>query len=557
MASITTGYVGQMDPGTGTKHAIGSTAYGECSIAAGTAAKTVEMTGFTLITGATVHVKFTNSNTASNPTLNINGTGAKSIVRYGTTKAGTTAETSWTAGSVVSFTYDGTNWVINDFNESVTYESKAAASGGTDLSLVTTGEKYNWNSASSGGVTNVAYDSTNKKITKTVGGNTSDVVTVATLKNDMALNNVENKSSATIRGELTSANVTAALGYTPPQQDTNTHRPIKMNGTQILGDNTTALGLTAGDNVTLSNSSGTVTIAATDTTYESKTAASGGTAVSLVTTGEKYTWNNKGTYSKPSGGIPDSDIASAATWNAKGNGTITGITMNGASKGTSGVVDLGTVITAHQDISGKADKTATVSTVAYDTTNKKITKTINGTTSDVVSAATLKTDMALSNVENKSSATIRGELTSANVTTALGYTPPQQDTNTHRPIQVDGTQILGDNTTALNLVAGDNISLTNSSGSVTVASTLVDPAIIQITFSTLSSLPITFYDSAITSEHVVLHYELSNKSAQTGDWTCTTADGSLTITGSCSGVTNIIITLGIPSYSTSYNASPW
>lgn len=31
----------------------------------------------------------------------------------------------------------------------------------------------------------------------------------------------------------------------------------------------------------------------TDTTYESKAAASGGTAVSLVTTGEKYTWNNK------------------------------------------------------------------------------------------------------------------------------------------------------------------------------------------------------------------------------------------------------------------------
>ena len=36
-------------------------------------------------------------------------------------------------------------------------------------------------------------------------------------------------------------------------------------------------------------------------------------------------------------------------------GTITGITMNGASKGTSGVVNLGTVITEHQDISGKAN----------------------------------------------------------------------------------------------------------------------------------------------------------------------------------------------------------
>ena len=51
--------------------------------------------------------------------------------------------------------------------------------------------------------------------------------------------------------------------------------------------------------------------------YENKAAASGGTAVSLVTTGEKYNWNNKGTYSKPSDGIPDSDIASASTWNAK------------------------------------------------------------------------------------------------------------------------------------------------------------------------------------------------------------------------------------------------
>lgn len=36
-------------------------------------------------------------------------------------------------------------------------------------------------------------------------------------------------------------------------------------------------------------------------------------------------------------------------------GTITGVTMNGTSKGTSGVVNLGTVITEHQDISGKAN----------------------------------------------------------------------------------------------------------------------------------------------------------------------------------------------------------
>lgn len=52
------------------------------------------------------------------------------------------------------------------------------------------------------------------------------------------------------------------------------------------------------------------------------------------------------------------------SYTEKYTGTITGINMNGASKGTSGVVDLGTVITAHQDISGKADKSslATVAT---------------------------------------------------------------------------------------------------------------------------------------------------------------------------------------------------
>ena len=44
------------------------------------------------------------------------------------------------------------------------------------------------------------------------------------------------------------------------------------------------------------------------------------------------------------------------------------------------------------ELSGKANKSATVSTVGYDATNKKLTKTINGTTSDVVTASTIVTD---------------------------------------------------------------------------------------------------------------------------------------------------------------------
>lgn len=83
-------------------------------------------------------------------------------------------------------------------------------------------------------------------------------------------------------------------------------------------------------------------------------------------------------------GITASDITN---WNSKTDnvGTITGITMNGASKGTSGVIDLGTVITSHQDISGKADKSAAIGSLSLslDSTNYKITLSgakVDGTT---------------------------------------------------------------------------------------------------------------------------------------------------------------------------------
>lgn len=57
----------------------GITHYGTCSTAASTAAKTVSISNFALTTGARVEVLFSNENTASNPTLNVNNTGALPI----------------------------------------------------------------------------------------------------------------------------------------------------------------------------------------------------------------------------------------------------------------------------------------------------------------------------------------------------------------------------------------------------------------------------------------------------------------------------------------------
>lgn len=111
------GYLTQANIG-GSDYTIASGMYGTCATAAGTAAKTVTLAAFDdFETGVTIHVKFTYSNTASNATLNVNSKGAKNLCRYGTTRVGTTERSSWKAGAVVSFTYDGTSWVMNDYIE--------------------------------------------------------------------------------------------------------------------------------------------------------------------------------------------------------------------------------------------------------------------------------------------------------------------------------------------------------------------------------------------------------------------------------------------------------
>ena len=103
--------------------------YGVCSTAADTAEKTVTVPVFTLETGATVIVKFTYSNMASSPTLNVNDTGAKAIKRYGNTSVSTgTTTTGWSAGAIQMFTYDGTNW-IRDYWSNTTYTNLSLGQG--------------------------------------------------------------------------------------------------------------------------------------------------------------------------------------------------------------------------------------------------------------------------------------------------------------------------------------------------------------------------------------------------------------------------------------------
>ena len=174
----------------------------------------------------------------------------------------------------------------NNFYEDSTYTALITGETGKIYIDLATNKTYRWGGSTYvlisetitlGETSSTAYRGDRGKIayehSLITSGNPHNVT-----KSDVDLGNVENKSSATIRSEITSSNVTNALGYTP---------------------------------------------------YDS-------------TNPNGYTSNA---------------------------GTITGITMNGVSKGTSGVVNLGTVITSHQDISDKEDKSNKVTSLNSNSTN--------------------------------------------------------------------------------------------------------------------------------------------------------------------------------------------
>ena len=136
-----------------------------------------------------------------------------------------------------------------------------------------TNKTYRWSGSTYVFITSGAVDS--------VAGKTG-VVTLAS--SDVGLGNVENKSSATIRGELTSGNVTGALGFTP------------YNATNPAGYTTnvgtvTSVAATAGTGISITGSpitaSGTLTI--TNTAPDQTVALTGAGATSITGTYPNFT----------------------------------------------------------------------------------------------------------------------------------------------------------------------------------------------------------------------------------------------------------------------------
>ena len=155
-----------------------------------------------------------------------------------------------------------------------TYESKSAVSGGTDVSLCTTGEKYTWNHK---------QDSISDLSTiRTQAGGAVRYDTAQSLNDTQKTQARSNIGAGTSSLTLGTSSTTAAAG-----NHTHTISIASSTSTsQIPLDANTKYSITAGGN-------SYVFTTPKDTTYSSKSEASGGTDVSLCTTGEKYTWNHK------------------------------------------------------------------------------------------------------------------------------------------------------------------------------------------------------------------------------------------------------------------------
>lgn len=106
---------------------------GTCESTDSQATKTVTLSDFSLTNGAVIKVYMTYTNTGTNIKLNVNGTGAISV------KYAAAGGLYWPAGSLVTFTYTNSEWVLTEVGTVGSAESYSV-----DTSQYTEGTSIQW-----------------------------------------------------------------------------------------------------------------------------------------------------------------------------------------------------------------------------------------------------------------------------------------------------------------------------------------------------------------------------------------------------------------------------
>ena len=340
-------------------------------------------------------------------------------------------------GTTITYTrLDGTTGTIT--TKDTTYSVASETKNG----LMSSDDKAKLNAIESGAQKNTVTGIKGDSETLYRTGN------VNITKSNIGLSNVENKSSATIRGELTSSNVTTALGYTP----------LNSN---LKGANNGLAELDASGKVPTSQLPSYVDdVLEYGAKANFPTTGEAGKIYVDTATNKTYRWGGSA-YVEISPSLALGTTSSTAFRGDYGNTAYSHATNKGAAFG-SGLYKITTNAEGHVTAATaavKSDITA-LGIPAQDTTYGLATSSVDGLMSSddknkllnieagaqknkvhgvKGSAETeyrtgniniTKANIGLGNVENKSSQTIRSEITKADVTAALGYTPPTQDTNT-------------------------------------------------------------------------------------------------------------------------------
>lgn len=72
----------------------------------------------------------------------------------------------------------------------------------------------------------------------------------------------------------------------------------------------------------------------------------------------------------------------------------------------------------------------------------------------------------------------------------------------------------------------------------------VQKGIVKVDCGTITSLPYTKSSPYILAAHSLIYAVLGTPSAQQGDWTVTTANGSVTVSGAIGGSTSLVLFIG-------------
>ena len=281
--------------------------FGASTTAAATAAKTdtTAVTGCVVCKGTIVSLSMTYENTATEPTLNIAGTGAIALYAgNSTTRPLTSNGLGWTAGSTTSFVFDGSVWRVGD-TAGLARAYSAQSTANTANTNATNAAKTATNFITADGTNGIKVHNTSNTTDYVQiisdgthiykGGNDvaffGDTARIGRIANDIVRTQIDSDSFDVIKRVSNTDTVLATFGETATIGNMSARGVlIDANGFKFNngGEQNFFIGINGRSGDTISSANATVTKSSNQTTidgivyYRAAAISSGQTVISVV-----------------------------------------------------------------------------------------------------------------------------------------------------------------------------------------------------------------------------------------------------------------------------------